>query len=271
MSARRDARPRSAARSCGGVSKLVGLMSVGMADLSDEVRALIDAESIPPGDLGLVEQHLHALCAAAARALPAAGAALHVLKGDNPFGLLIASDETSRLITELQVTLGEGPSVDVWSSRRPVLEPDLAGSGSMRWPAFAPAALSLGAASVYGFPLQTGAARLGVLDINRAQTGSLTGDQLALALTFAEIAVETLLGTKQDLDGSPGGLQGALADQAVLYQAQGMVMIQLSVRLEEAAARLRGHAYATDRRLAEVARDVVARRVRLDRDADADA
>jgi hypothetical protein len=237
-----------------------------VTDLFSEVRALVAAEPVQPGNRGVVEAYLHSLCAAAAHALPVAGAALHLLKGDNPFGLMISSDEASKLITELQVTLGEGPSADVWSSRRPVLEPDLAGRGMARWPAFAPAAMSLGARAVFAFPLQVGASRLGVLDINRSEAGSLTEQQLVLALTFAEVAVAALLDADQHLDGSPDGLDGALADQAVLYQAQGMVMVQLSVRLEEAAARLRGHAYASDKRLAEVARDVVARRLQLDRD-----
>ena len=40
----------------------------------------------------------------------------------------------------------------------------------------------------------------------------------------------------------------------------------LGVTLTEALVRLRGHAYATDRRLSEVAADVVAGRLHLDRD-----
>jgi hypothetical protein len=40
-----------------------------------------------------------------------------------------------------------------------------------------------------------------------------------------------------------------------------MVMVQLGVSLAEAMSRLRAHAYAHDRRLGDVARDVVARRL----------
>ena len=52
----------------------------------------------------------------------------------------------------------------------------------------------------------------------------------------------------------------------VLYQAQGMVMVQLGVRLGEAMARLRAHAFAENRPLGEVAADVVARRLALQAD-----
>ena len=44
-----------------------------------------------------------------------------------------------------------------------------------------------------------------------------------------------------------------------------MISVQLSVGLTEALARLRAHAYAQDRRVAEVADDVVARRLRFER------
>jgi hypothetical protein len=42
-----------------------------------------------------------------------------------------------------------------------------------------------------------------------------------------------------------------------------MLTVQLGVQVAEAFVRLRVYAYAHDRRLAEVARDIVARRFRL--------
>jgi hypothetical protein len=45
-----------------------------------------------------------------------------------------------------------------------------------------------------------------------------------------------------------------------------MVMVQLGVSISDALARLRAYAFASNRPLAEVARDVVARRLRFDRD-----
>jgi AmiR/NasT family two-component response regulator len=52
----------------------------------------------------------------------------------------------------------------------------------------------------------------------------------------------------------------------VLFQAQGMVMVQLGVSIGEALVRMRAYAFAEDRRLTDVARDVVDRRLRFDRD-----
>jgi hypothetical protein len=45
-----------------------------------------------------------------------------------------------------------------------------------------------------------------------------------------------------------------------------MVSVQLDMTVEEALLRLRAHAFGTNRRVTEVARDVVERRFRLERD-----
>ncbi|MFJ4819605.1 ANTAR domain-containing protein [Streptomyces sp. NPDC088801] len=49
-----------------------------------------------------------------------------------------------------------------------------------------------------------------------------------------------------------------------------MLTAQLGVGIEEAFVRLRAHAYAQGRRLADVAADVVARRLRFSPDAEPD-
>jgi AmiR/NasT family two-component response regulator len=63
------------------------------------------------------------------------------------------------------------------------------------------------------------------------------------------------------------GLGGQPTDLAVhraeIDQATGMLTEQLGVGIAEAFARLRAYAYANDLRLGEVARDIVARRLRL--------
>ena len=65
----------------------------------------------------------------------------------------------------------------------------------------------------------------------------------------------------------PGGQSPGLAGHRVeIDQATGMLTVQLGVTAAEAFARLRAYAYAEDRRLADVAGDIVARRLRLEPD-----
>src|ERR1019366_8769556 len=61
-----------------------------------------------------------------------------------------------------------------------------------------------------------------------------------------------------------GGPAAELARRrAEIDQATGMLTEQLGVGIEEAFVRLRAYAYARERRLIEVAGDIVARRLRL--------
>jgi AmiR/NasT family two-component response regulator len=121
---------------------------------------------------------------------------------------------------------------------------------------------------VFAFPLQVGGGRLGVLDVFRARPGPLSADELRQALAFADVAVTTLLDGQADAPSgaAANGLDAAIGGRAELFQAQGMVMVQLGVSLAEALARMRAYTYAENRPLAEVAQDVVARRLRFDRD-----
>jgi len=68
---------------------------------------------------------------------------------------------------------------------------------------------------------------------------------------------------------APGGQPAHLTlHRAEIDQATGMLTEQLGVGITEAFIRLRAYAYAHDRRLAEVARAIVARRLRLRPDPD---
>jgi len=116
---------------------------------------------------------------------------------------------------------------------------------------------------VFAFPLQVGAARLGVLDVFRDRVGSLTRVELGEAFTYADRAVNALLDGQE---GTADALDETFDHGAEIFQAQGMVMVQLGVPLAEALVRIRAYAFATSRPLSEVADDIVARRLRLERD-----
>jgi AmiR/NasT family two-component response regulator len=55
------------------------------------------------------------------------------------------------------------------------------------------------------------------------------------------------------------------AYRAEVHQASGMVSVQLGITVAEGLLRLRARAFAEGRPLADVAADVVTRRIRLDR------
>jgi len=205
------------------------------------------------------------LCGACPGLAGVTGAGMMLMSGEVHRGTLSASDEVSRLMEELQYTLGEGPCVDAYRQDRVVAEPDLAGPLAGRWPAFGPAALRAGARAVFGFPLQVGAVRLGALNLYRDRPGPLSGEQHADMLVLAGVAARWVL--QAQAGAAPGAVAGELEAGADLHfavhNAAGIVSVQEGISVADALVRLRAFAFANDRRLADVARDVIARTLRL--------
>jgi hypothetical protein len=87
-------------------------------------------------------------------------------------------------------------------------------------------------------------------------------------LAFAGAATEALLGPvgtgpePQWLDGQQSGYR------AEVHQATGMISAQLRVTQAEALIRMRAHAFTQRRALADVAAEVVGRRLRFDENSD---
>jgi len=213
------------------------------------------------------------VCAVAVSSAQLSGSWVVAARGTDPDFVMCVTDPVSEQLAELQLTLGEGPCHDVLASAGPVLAADLGDAESARrWPAFTPAACKLGAGAVFAFPLIVGAIRAGVLGLYRGVPGPLPGRQFGNLLILADAATVMLLGSEHGDAGNGDGaaLDGQAPDLALhraeIDQATGMLTVQLGVPVAEAFARLRAYAYSQDRRLADVAGDIVARRIRLGRD-----
>lgn len=206
-----------------------------------------------------------------------------VTAGSSPMPefVVCVTDSLSEQLAELEMTLGEGPGRDAATAGAPALTSDLSDFGAgRRWPAFSPAARELGVQAIFVLPLMIGAIRTGVLGMYRDIAGPLTGSQLGDCLILADAATMLLLDSQHDgargptADDAAPELAGRAPDLALhraeIDQATGMLTEQLGVDVADAAARLRAYAYTHDRRLADVARDIVARRLRLAPDSSLD-
>jgi hypothetical protein len=215
------------------------------------------------------------VCAAAAAAVGVDGAGVTVMASPTVRESVHATDRVAGELEEWQLTFGQGPCLDTFTDGGPVLVGDLdSPESAARWPAFTPAALDSGARAVFALPLQVGAIRLGVLDLYRSRPGPLSSHELADALAFADTAGMLLLdaaaGAPPDTADLAWQREDPTAHQIQVHQATGMILVQLGVSAEAAFARLRAHAYAEDRRLGDVARDVIERRLRFEPDPPAD-
>jgi hypothetical protein len=217
---------------------------------------------------GVTEPEVARLCEVCADVSAMSGAGIMLMAGHEQQGAVCSSNEVSDLIEELQYTLGEGPCVDAYHQDRPVLEPDLADPITPRWLAFTPPAVEAGARAIFGFPLQVGAVRLGALNLYRNQPGPLSDEQHADSLVLAGVAAQTVLAMQAQapLGALAAELEKGANFRFVVHQASGMVAVQLGVSVGEALVRLRAYAFGNDRLLAEVAEQVVGRRLRFDDD-----
>src|SRR5258707_14525375 len=97
-------------------------------------------------------------CEAAVAAVDVTGAWLSTASGTEAGHVIRVTNAGSEQLAELQLTLGEGPSLDAAGSGGPGLASDLgARETARRWPALAPAACQARAGSVARLPLRAGA------------------------------------------------------------------------------------------------------------------
>lgn len=202
------------------------------------------------------------LCTDLMRRLPVDGAAVTVRGDGSTQELLHATDAVIARVDDLQFVLGEGPCLDAFQLRTPVLEPDLTAPSQVRWPVFGRGAAAAGAAAVFAFPLQVGAVPFGVVELYRGRPGPLTDPHVTAALLLIEAGATLVL---QDLDGANLAPTAQHPDPVFgrfeVPVATGMIAVQLGVPVEQALVELRAAAFTSNRPITDVADDVVAGRL----------
>lgn len=184
------------------------------------------------------------------------GATITVMARRGAEASAAASGVEAQAMVEVQFALGEGPMQDAFTTGRPVLVPDLAASDG-RWIGFTPSALAAGMTGVYAFPLGIGALRLGVLTCYTRGGRVLSSDELRQCVESAHASTELLLTSGTAADVPDPDVQRSLHIRSEVYQAQGMLTVELGIGLDDALARLRAIAYAEELDLNQLAIDLV--------------
>jgi anti-sigma regulatory factor (Ser/Thr protein kinase) len=208
------------------------------------------------------------LCEVCTQATGVSGVSLGIA-ADGQRSTVIATDEVSDRLEELQTTVAEGPSIEAFRNGWPVLVPNLADRDEERWPWFRSEAVEAGARAMFALPLRVAAIRLGALTLYRSTAGDLNAGQLKDAKTLAE-AGSILLSLDQPGENTASAFMWVVGDRsrfrAEVYQAVGRTMVHLEVDARDAFARICAYAYAGGRPIGEVADDIMDKRLRLDRD-----
>lgn len=209
---------------------------------------------------------LDRLAARCSELLNVAACGILVVDHHGTLNLVAASSEQARLIELGQLQNLEGPCLDAFNSGHPVQYADLRDGGTP-WPKFTAAALEAGYLSVQALPMRLRDTTLGAVNLFDKATGPLDEDTVVLGQALADAATIGILHqralNRQEVITEQ--LQSALNSRILIEQAKGYVSHSLSIGVDEAFEVLRTHARSVNRRLTDVATDVVNGRLTLQR------
>lgn len=209
-----------------------------------------------------VVEFLHRLAERCAELLDCAEAGLLLADAAGLLQVMASSSERSEALELLQFQRDEGPCVDCYRQGEPIFSEDLAADDE-RWPQFAPAAVGQGFRSVQALPMRVRGETIGAMNLFRAQSGRIAEPDQALGQGMADIAAIALLQerTVRESRGVIAGLQGALNSRVIIEQAKGILAERRQIDVDAAFVALRTHARAHNRRLGDVAADLIAGRL----------
>ncbi|MFC3765272.1 GAF and ANTAR domain-containing protein [Tenggerimyces flavus] len=161
-----------------------------------------------------------------------------------------ASGAVAKLVDALMTEIGEGPCLDAAFGDRVIRVDDMTADG--RWPTFTARAAEAGVRSMLSFPLYVQDNDLGALNLYAATPNAFTDEAEHLGLIFATHAAITIAGAQR-----LGQLQGALASREVIGQAVGILIERHGIDTARAFATLVRYSQDTNRKLRDVAADIV--------------
>jgi hypothetical protein len=201
------------------------------------------------------------LCRAFLSVLGGDGAALTLSYTRPERVTLCVTDDVAARLEDLQDVLGEGPGPTAYETQD-ITVADL-GAGQDRWPLFVDAAREIAGAEVlYAVPMRAAAAVISVLSVH--QSSRVLPDRERAQFLADAIGAALVKDTPQepDLTGGPWSSRSAI------HQATGMVAVQLRISPDDALALLRAHAFSHDTTLADVASQIISRRLSFSDDAE---
>lgn len=205
-----------------------------------------------------IADFLHTLAVRCVELLDVHAAGVMVTDQRGHLRVMASSSERAHLLELFEVESDEGPCLECFATGQPVSDTDLSVVDT-RWARFSHRAGQAGFAAVHAVPMRLRDEIIGVLNLFSTQTGSLTADDAFLGRALANVTTIGLLQQRaiNHRDMVTEQLQGALNSRVVIEQAKGVLFERLKLDMHDAFATLRGYARRTNRRLSDVARDVI--------------
>jgi|SRR6478752_7477177 hypothetical protein len=197
--------------------------------------------------------------------LPVAGAGISMFGSDGTRIPVGASDDAAAVAERLQFTAAEGPCLDAQALSRSVLATETL--IEQRWPDFYSGLVSRTPfRAVAAFPWPSTFKGAGTVDLLFRDSRDLADLDIGRVDTVIALMEQCLVSDSAvgfTLQGAgPVWLEGPAADSRnAVFLAMGMLNVALEVSAPDALALLRGHAFAVNRTVDDIAQDVVNRRI----------
>ena len=223
-------------------------------------RAFVRLADTLASDFDVVD-FLHSLSADSVEILGAEAAGVMLADPRGGLRLIASSDERMRLLELFELQGAQGPCLDAFSSGRAVQAN--AASSRARWPVFAPEASDAGFQTMCAVPLRVRTDVIGALNLFRGSDEPFTGAEMDLAQAMAEMAAIALIQERalRERNLLAEQLQVALTSRVIIEQAKGMLAEYLNMSVDDAFRTLRNYARDHNRKLSEVANDIVTRKI----------
>jgi GAF domain-containing protein len=250
-----------------GAGRHVWLGDSGQGERSGDVareavlaRAFVRLADTLASDFDIVD-FLHGLSADSVEILRAEAAGVMLADPRGGLRLIASSDERMRLLELFELQDAEGPCLDAFSSGRAVQAS--AANGRARWPVFATRASGEGFQVMCAVPLRVRTHVIGALNLFRGSDEPFTGIEMEIAQAMAEMAAIGLIQERalRERNLLTEQLQAALSSRVVIEQAKGMLAEYLTVTVDDAFKLLRIYARDHNRKLSQVASDLVDREI----------
>lgn len=204
------------------------------------------------------------LCHACAGLLEVTAVGITIMSGEQA-GPICVSNPRMKALEDLQFTMGRGPCHDAYQSGRPVHTAVLDSRVEGLWPTFIDMARANHVGAVFAYPLSTHGVKVGVLTVYNDAEGDLTRRQNDDGLALSAILAETILSIQEAAPAGSlaPGLDAAVSYRAEVFQASGMVSVQLHITPADALLRIRAYAFAHGLTAGVVSSDIVAGRLHL--------
>ena len=223
-------------------------------------RAFVRLADTLASDFDIVD-FLHGLSADSVEILRAEAVGVMLADPRGGLRLIASSDERMRLLELFELQGAQGPCLDAFSSGQAIQAS--AADSRARWPLFAPRASGAGFQAMCAVPLRVRSDVIGAMNLFRGSDEPFTPTEMEIAQAMAEMAAIGLIQERalRERNLLTEQLQAALNSRVVIEQAKGMLAEYLTMTVDDAFKLLRSYAREHNRKLSEIASDVVIRKI----------